>query len=94
MPKYASLVTVDDDFQNVQELASLWGDVRTELESLNAELENTYAMLGEYDFLVIMDVPDRESAYQVALTMEGHGLDMQTMEIVPTDEFANLVEDL
>ena len=93
MPKYASLVDVERDFQNVQDLASLWGELRTELDDYDVELEHSYAILGEYDFLIVMDVPDREAAYQASVSMIGHGLDVQTMEVIPTEEFATLVDD-
>ena len=94
MPEYASLVDVRTDFQNPQELTSLWGDIRTDLEDRDAELKHTYAMLGEYDFLVIMEAPDRDAAYQAGVALERHGLDAQTMEILPTEELANVVDDL
>lgn len=94
MPKYASLVKVRKDFQNVQELTSIWGDIRTELETNAADLEDTYAILGEYDFLIVLDAEDRDDVYKASMAIERHGLDLQTMEIVPTDEFATLVDDL
>ncbi|RBI61628.1 gyd domain protein [halophilic archaeon] len=94
MSKFASLVTVEQDYQNVQELASIWGDVRSELEEHNTTLEANYAILGEYDFLLVFDSPDRDAAYQAALCIERYGLDMQTMEIIPMEEFAQLVDDL
>ncbi len=94
MSKYASVVNVEQNYQNVQELASIWGDVRTELEEHEATLEETYAILGEYDFLLIIDAQDRNAAYQASLCIERYGLDMQTMEIIPMDEFATLVDDL
>ncbi|WP_435151709.1 GYD domain-containing protein [Haladaptatus sp. DFWS20] len=94
MSKYASLVNIEQNYQNVQELASIWGDVRTELEAHEATLEETYAILGEYDFLLIIDAKNRDSAYQASLCIERYGLDMQTMEIIPMEEFAGLVDDL
>ncbi|MCO8244510.1 MULTISPECIES: GYD domain-containing protein [unclassified Haladaptatus] len=94
MSKYASLVTVEQNYQNVQELASIWGDIRNELETHETTLESTYAILGEYDFLLIIDAEDRDAAYRASLCIERYGLDMQTMEILPMEDFAGLVEDL
>ncbi|MFC6904790.1 GYD domain-containing protein [Halalkalicoccus tibetensis] len=94
MPTYAGLVDVEDrEFQNVQELASLWGEIRTELERFDVRIEESYAVLGEYDFIVVFEAPDRDSAVQAALTIQGYGLDMQTMEATDTDHFADLVGD-
>ena len=94
MPRYLSLVTVGDrQFQNVQELASLWGEIRGELEAFDVEIKDTYAILGAYDFLIIFEAPDRDTVFQAAITIEGYGLDLETMEITDTDRFAELVED-
>ncbi|WP_435317423.1 GYD domain-containing protein [Haloarchaeobius sp. TZWSO28] len=95
MGMYTSLVRVRDrDINNVQELATLWGEIHTEVEEYDATLEDTYAVLGDYDFIVIFDADGRDEAFKVALAMERHGLDMQTMEVIPTDEFAELVTDI
>ncbi|MCT9095759.1 GYD domain-containing protein [Haloarchaeobius sp. HME9146] len=95
MGMYTSLVRVRDrDINNVQELASLWGEIHTEVEEYDATLEDTYAVLGDYDFIVIFDADGRDEAFKVALAMERHGLDMQTMEVIPTDDFAELVTDI
>ncbi|NUB90978.1 GYD domain-containing protein [Haloterrigena sp. SYSU A558-1] len=95
MATYASLVDVDDrSVQNAQELSSIWGEIRTEFEDHEAEVLDSYAILGEHDFLVLFDAADRESAFKSALTLRRHGLSAQTMEIVDTDDFANLVDEI
>ena len=95
MPMYVSMVTVEDrEFQNVQELASIWGEIRGELEEFDVEVIDTYAILGSYDFLLIFDAPDRDTVFQAAVAIESYGMDLQTMEITPTDRFADLVDDV
>ncbi len=95
MPTYTSLAEVKDrNVQNVQELASIWRELSAEVEDFDADLLDTYAVLGAYDFIVQFEAHDRNEAFRVALAMERHGLDMQTMEVVPTDQFASLVEDV
>lgn len=94
MSTYASLVKVRKDFQNPQDLVSIWGDIRADLEEHDIDLTDTYAILGEYDFLVIMDAPDRDAAYQAGIALERHGFDSQTMEIIPTEELAQVVDDV
>lgn len=51
-------------------------------------------MLGAYDFIVIMEAPDRDTMFKASLKMQGYGLNLQTMEIAPTDHFAELVDDV
>ena len=94
MQTWVALVeSVDVEFQDLQELASLWGDINLELEAVDAELSETYALLGRYDFLVVFEAPDRESVFEVSLAAQRHGLDMDTMEGVPIEEFGHLVEE-
>ena len=94
MATYASRVIVDGrEFQNVQELASIWGDIREELTAFDVEVVDTYAVLGEYDFLVLFEAPDRETVFEASIAVERHGLDLATNEVTHTDNFADLVED-
>jgi uncharacterized protein with GYD domain len=94
MATYISLVRLRDrNINNVQELATVWGELKVETEEFDATLEDTYAILGDYDFVVVFDAAGRDEAFRVALAMERHGLDMQTMEAIPTEDFADLVTD-
>lgn len=95
MPTYAALVDVrEGEAENIQRLATLWTDVQSEVEELDGELLDAYALLGRHDYLLILDVPDRGAALQAALTVERHGLDMETMDAIPVSELGSIVEDL
>lgn len=85
---------VDAEVQNAQELASIWGELRNEIGERGGELRDAYAILGEHDYLLIFDAPDRDVALQISLVVERRGLDMQTMELIPVDRFGELVEDI
>jgi uncharacterized protein with GYD domain len=94
MQTWLSLVEVDGaEFQDLQELASLWGDISLELEEIDAEIVETYALLGRFDFLLVFEAPDRDSVFELALAAERHGLDMTTMEGVPIEHFGSLVDE-
>ena len=95
MSTYMALVdVVDAQVQNAQELASTWGDIRNDIADVGGEMRDAYAILGEHDFLVLFDAPDRDHALQISLIVERRGLDMQTMEILPVDHFGELVNDI
>ncbi|WP_226481049.1 GYD domain-containing protein [Natrinema amylolyticum] len=95
MPTYATLVDLTDrDVQNAQELATIWGEIRTEFEEHGAELHDSYAALGEHDFLIVFETDDNEGAFKSALTLHRHGLEGKTMEIVDTDDFSNVVDEI
>ena len=93
--RFVSLVDVDDaDAQNVQELASIWGRIENELQNLDVEVQESAALLGSTDFLVVFEAPSTDEAFQADVVLERHGLDVQTNQMVSTGEFAALVEDL
>ncbi len=92
--QYAMLVQLDSaDVENVQAIASVWGDIRRECKEFEVEIEESYTVLGPADFLVILRAPSRTAVLEAAVMMTRHGLDVRTMGIIPTDEFADLVED-
>jgi uncharacterized protein with GYD domain len=92
--KYAVLAQLREaDAQNPQELASMWGDISAECREIDVEIEESYAALGRWDFLVVVDAPSRDRVLKTALIMERHGLDTETMAIVPTENFADIVTD-
>jgi uncharacterized protein with GYD domain len=92
---YAALVDIaDPNVQNMQEMASVWGEIQQEFERVGASIDDAYAVLGEHDFIVIFESSSTETAFQADIVLERHGLDVQTMEVVDTESFAELVTDL
>lgn len=92
--RFVALVDVaEPDAQNIQELAALWGDIQQEFDHIDASIEESYAVLGEFDFLVIFEGPTTETAFQADVVLERHGLTVQTMEIIDTRNFSELVTD-
>lgn len=95
MPTYITQVDVnEEEFQNPQELISVWGTIRGDIEKLGGEIIDTYAILGNYDFHVVFTVESGERAFQVTQVIERHGLDTKTMEALPLDRLGELVEDI
>jgi uncharacterized protein with GYD domain len=94
MPTYVCQVDVNvTEYQNPQELVSIWGDVRTDVRQLGGEITDTYAILGDYDFHVVFEVEDEDTAFQVTQIIERHGLDTTTMQALPLDRIGEIVED-
>ena len=82
------------DIQNPQELAAIWGPIQQECSEVGAEIIDSYASLGQYDFLIILNAPSRDICFKASMIMERHGLDVQTMELMSTDAFGAVVEDI
>ena len=95
MPCYVVLADVNEnEFQNPQELAAIWGSIRTDIEELDGELLDSYAILGGYDFLVLFEADNEESAVQIVMGIERHGLDTETMQAFPVDRLGEIIEDI
>lgn len=93
--KYVLLAQLEtSDVQNPQDLAALWGGISEQCREFGAEVDESYAALGQYDFVVVLDAPDYDACFKCSMVMEREGLDVQTMKVVPTDEFGDLVSDL
>ncbi|WP_331233944.1 GYD domain-containing protein [Natronorarus salvus] len=93
MAEYLVQVNLDQHVQNAQELAGLWGDLREKLEEFEVEVVRSYAVLGDVDFVLIIDAPDRDAAAQAAITIGSYGFTTETNELIPVEEFAGLVGD-
>jgi uncharacterized protein with GYD domain len=94
MPTYLSQIDVnEDEYQNPQELVAIWGTIREDIDDLGGEINATYAVLGDYDFHIIFDVPDGETAFQVTQLIERHGLDTTTMRALALDQLGTIVDD-
>ena len=87
--RFVSLVDVDDvNAQNVQELASLWGRIENELQELDVDVRESYALLGSTDFLVVFEAPTTDEAFQAEVVLERHGLAVSSRGSWKTSEAA------
>jgi len=95
MATYTVLADVNEgEFQNPQELVSIWGAIREDIERLGGDLGESHALVGRYDFQLTFEVDDDDAAMQIALAIERHGLDTETMRAVPIERMGELIEDV
>jgi uncharacterized protein with GYD domain len=95
MGTYTVLADVNgQEFQNPQELVTIWGEVREDIERLGGELVDSYALVGGYDFQLTFEVPEEDAAIQIAMAIERHGLDTETMRALSIDRLGELVDDV
>ncbi|MXR21246.1 GYD domain-containing protein [Halobacterium bonnevillei] len=94
MPTYAAFANVETgEYQNVQELASIWGDLRQDLETRNCDLLDAYILLGERDVLLLLEADSHDSALAASIAAQRYGIEMQTMEALHVDDLGELAED-
>lgn len=95
MQTYLCQIDVNEEaIQNPQDLVSIWGDIDRDIDELGGELIDTYAVLGDYDFLVVFEVPEPATAFQVSQVIERHGLDTATSQALPLGRLGELIDDV
>jgi uncharacterized protein with GYD domain len=63
-------------------------EVNKEVEAMGVKILAQYALLGQYDFVNILDAPDRKAISKVAMELGSRGtLQTITMAAMPLDEF-------
>ncbi len=63
-------------------------EVNGEVEAMGVRIVAQYALLGEWDFLNILDAPDAITVARVAVTLGARGtLKTQTIPAIAIDEF-------
>lgn len=69
-------------------------EVNADVESMGVKVLAQYAVLGQWDFLNILDAPDELVMARVATTLAARGtLKTMTMPIVDVDEFVAAMGD-
>ncbi len=95
MPVFVGLGKLTEQgLKNLEEMGARHKRAVERAQERGAKVLASYALLGQYDFLVILEAPDAKTAVYV-LTKEAKGGNVryQTMEALPMDEFAKLVQD-
>ena len=76
------------------------GPVRTKAakknaQALGAEFKAFYIVMGQYDFVTIIDAPDDETAAKFALTTASEGnVRIETLRAFTEDEYGEIVASL
>ncbi|HEX7125746.1 MAG TPA: GYD domain-containing protein [Thermodesulfobacteriota bacterium] len=96
MPTYVSLLKMTPDgAKDIKGLPGRFNDFRKSLEKAKGRLIGAYALMGNYDYLAIVDVPDDTAAVSLALKVAQRGTSTtQTMRAIPMEEFVTLVGKL
>ncbi len=68
-------------------------EVNKEIEAMGAKVVHQYALLGRYDFLNILEVPDEKVIAKVLVEMGSRGtLQTATMQAMPIEEFLHSMD--
>lgn len=89
MPKYVMLSSLGPDgFARLRENPERLREVSTEVEAMGVTVLDQFAVLGQWDFLNIIEAPDDVTMAKVATTLASRGtLKTMTLPIIAIDDF-------
>lgn len=93
MPVYVMLSSLTDEgAKTIKKHPTRISEVNKELEAMGVEVLSQYAMLGQYDFLTVVEAPDNATVAKASLEMAARGtIRIQTLAAVTIEELiANL----
>lgn len=68
---------------------------REVMHNLGAELKHWYVVMGQYDFVALLEAPDDETVAKISLSIGAHGnIRIQSMRAFTEDEYRQLITDL
>lgn len=89
MPHYVLLSNLTDEgWKTVKEKPERIKEVNKELEAFGVRIISQYALLGQYDFLNIVEAPDNETIAKVSIDLGSRGtIKIVSMAAIPIDAF-------
>lgn len=89
MPTYLMLSTLGPDgFATLSEHPDRLRQVTEDVEAMGVTVVAQYALLGEYDFLNIIEAPDETAMARVATTLAARGtMRTRTITAMAVDEY-------
>src|SRR5436190_16587677 len=89
MPKYVMLSTLGPDGSaRLRDNPARLREVSSEVEAMGVTVLEQYALLGNWDFINILEAPDEATMARVATTLAARGtLKTMTLPAIGIDEF-------
>jgi uncharacterized protein with GYD domain len=94
MPRYIMLSTIGPDgAATLRENPERLKAVNAEVEAMGVKVIEQFALLGDYDFLNVVEAPDNETMARMAISLAARGtLKTRTMPAIPIDEFISALK--
>ena len=89
MPIYIMLTTLTDEGRKtIKTNPQRIKEVNTEVESMGVKILSQYALLGQYDFINILEASNNETVAKLAMELGSRGtLQTTTMAAMRLDDF-------
>jgi uncharacterized protein with GYD domain len=94
MPYYVMLTNLTDEGRKtIKEKPERIKEVNKEVESMGVKILAQYALLGQYDFINILEAPDNEAVANVGLQLGARGtLQTTTLAAMTLDDFIAMLK--
>ncbi len=89
MPIYIMISTLTDEGRKtIKKHPERIEEVNREIENMGAKVLAQYAILGQYDFITILDAPNNEAIAKISIEMGSRGtVQIVTLPAISVDEF-------
>lgn len=89
MTKFVMLSTLGPDgYARLRDSPGRLREVNADVEAMGVKVLHQYAVLGQFDFITILDAPDEQTMAKVATTLSARGtLKTVTLTAIEVDEF-------
>lgn len=90
MPTYVMLTNLTSEgVQTLKNNPKRAQEVNKEVEQLGVEVKDQWAVLGQYDFITVLEAPDEKTMAKVSVELGSRGtMTSQTLVAIPIEEFA------
>jgi uncharacterized protein with GYD domain len=80
---------------DIKDFKKSLGKFREIQEEMGVKIISSYACLGEYDFVSIIDAPDDETVFKLSAVLgEGGIISTVTMKAMKTEDFAEMASNI
>jgi uncharacterized protein with GYD domain len=94
MPNYVIMSTLTDEGRRtIKQKPERIMEVNKEIEALGVKVQKQFALLGQYDFLNIVEAPDNETVMKMSVEIGSRGsVQMTTLPAIPVEEFIKKIK--
>ena len=94
MPYYMILSNLTDEGRRtIKHKPERILEVNREIESMGVKIQKQYALLGQYDFLNLVEAPDNETVLKMSVELGSRGsVHLVTLPALPIEEFIKKIK--
>ena len=94
MPHYVIMSTLTDEGRRtIKHKPERIMEVNKEIEAMGVKVQKQFALLGQYDFLNIVEAPDNETVMKMSVEIGSRGsVHMTTLPAISIEEFIKKIK--